>query len=528
VINIVKLECNRDGTYSVSFTVTNRTSDVVQHIYLHPPAGASITPGYFPVNLAPGATSAPLTVTIAGAKPGRFCFGISLHTEGMKTCCTFDYCIELPECEGSETSCANGICCSRAPRYDGTELVGQKVAAVTGDNQLVSKQSQNFVLTVFDMSGANGWGINGATPPAGNRPPAYTGPAGNEWNADHLGTVFGVAIDHRGNIYVTASAAYGSDIAGPAGPGGVYKIETGTGAIKKFAVLPNTADSSGRYPMLGNIAFDCARKQLFVTNMDDGRIYRLDMNGNVQSTFDHATQIVAAGNVPEPNDPPGVVRMGELLWGIEVHNNRVYYSVNSEDCGHKSSNPAIKNEIWSVGLKINGDFDANDRRLEVKMPDLPGADFSNLISDISFSRDGRMAVAERSMNSYTDPSAHSSRALEFECTREGWVLAPPFTAAPYKYNVGAALDGCAGTSTKPSNAAGGIDYDFDPNARYGFWATGDALQFSSLVIYGFMGFPLSGGTSATGPELALYTSGTQYKTQIGDIEISCPPDENPY
>jgi hypothetical protein len=37
-------------------------------------------------------------LSIKGAKPGRFCFRVSMHTEDMKDCCSVDVCIVLPEC----------------------------------------------------------------------------------------------------------------------------------------------------------------------------------------------------------------------------------------------------------------------------------------------------------------------------------------------------------------------------------------------------------------------------------------------
>jgi hypothetical protein len=514
-----KIKCNKDGSYSYTFTVTNKTPNFVQHIYLYAPAGSSITPSYFAVNLASGATSQPLTVTIAGAKPGKFCFRVSLHTEGMKTCCIFEQCIELPSC-GTPKACADGACCSRPPAYDGSVFTGQKLAAVTGKR--TAPNVADHVLTVFDMSGANTWGTNSSTPPPSNVPPKFNGPAGKEWTAARLGSVFGVDMDHFGNIYVTASVAFNADVQGPATWGGVYRIDTGTGAIQKFAQLPNTPDSGGRHAALGDIAFSCPHKELFVTNMDDGRIYRLDLAGTVLSTFDHATSAVTNNGNPEPGDSPGVAPLGERLWAVQFHDNRVYYSVWNEDCGHMDANRS--NEIWSVGLNVNGDFDAATRKLELAIPSMPGGIYSNPVSDIAFYRDGRMLVSERSMSDVSTPATHSSRVLEFSCVPEGWTQTPAVAGFPYRYNVGEGFSACAiATAARPSNAAGGIDYDFDPAATWSVWATGDALQFNSVpMLYGFQGFTLAGGSKTTSPLLAVYGQGN-FKTEIGDIEISCPP-----
>lgn len=93
------IECGKDGSYNYTFYVTNTTLDTIEHIYLYPPAGVTMTPKYFQGPIAPGATSGPMTVKITGAKPGtKICFDVSLHTAEMKTCCTFTQCIALPAC----------------------------------------------------------------------------------------------------------------------------------------------------------------------------------------------------------------------------------------------------------------------------------------------------------------------------------------------------------------------------------------------------------------------------------------------
>jgi len=68
--------------------------------------------------------------------------------------------------------------------------------------------------------------------------------------------------------------------------------------VSVFAQLPQTAHSFNQQACeqsvpiarntgasLGNIAYDPIHNQMFVSNFDDGKIYRLDMNGNVLSTF---------------------------------------------------------------------------------------------------------------------------------------------------------------------------------------------------------------------------------------------------
>lgn len=91
------IECNGDGTYTYVFSIVNTGPNTIEHIYLNPQAGSTMSQTYFPVSLKPGDTFTG-KVTIKGAKPGRYCFGISLHTAAMKDCCSGEHCLILPEC----------------------------------------------------------------------------------------------------------------------------------------------------------------------------------------------------------------------------------------------------------------------------------------------------------------------------------------------------------------------------------------------------------------------------------------------
>src|SRR6185503_2485434 len=127
----------------------------------------------------------------------------------------------------------------------------------------------------------------------------YSGP-NDSWNKDSLGTVFGLTLDKFGNIFVTHTSAYTPDAKAKvfgAAYGGVYRIDASTGKITTFCVLPNAFDASAvwpgeEYPGLGNISYDCRHEQFFVTDLEDGRIYRIKANGfngatgTVQDFFD--------------------------------------------------------------------------------------------------------------------------------------------------------------------------------------------------------------------------------------------------
>lgn len=114
-------ECDPRGEYRGTFTIVNTSPNVIKNIYLYPPAGVTMSQTYFAVTLAPGQSFTTPVITIKGAKPGRFCFRISMHTADMKDCCSIDVCIVLPECHiGSANVTANPSQASgwgRAPRH---------------------------------------------------------------------------------------------------------------------------------------------------------------------------------------------------------------------------------------------------------------------------------------------------------------------------------------------------------------------------------------------------------------------------
>ena len=77
---------------------------------------------------------------------------------------------------------------------------------------------------------------------------------------------------------------------------------------------------------IGNIAYDKWNNQLFITNFEDGKIYRFDMNGTLLSTFDPFSADATLGTFGGH---------GEALWGIAVHNEngvvKVFFSQWTED-----------------------------------------------------------------------------------------------------------------------------------------------------------------------------------------------------
>ena len=402
-------------------------------------------------------------------------------------------------------------CCAALPQIGGpwtNVAVGTRVSDPSGP--------WPYAVTIFNLN-------------AGPLPPddvnwasmtRYTGP-GVGWRTDSLGSVFGLTLDLYGNIFVAHTSCYYVDKIGQVfggGAGAIYRIDGVTGAINTFCKLPNQQDPGvgpgDSWPGLGNITYDCQHQQFFATDLEDGKIYRIKANGvngttgSVVDTFDP---------MQPDNGLPGWAPIGERLWGIQVHGNRVYYAVWAVDQNAGST----LNEIRSVGMTPAGAFAAGSDQHEIWLPLIPGYDYSFPVADISFSPQGRMLLGERGIYALTTPMPHYARALEYQCSGGCWL--PGNT-----YLLGVSYGW---------NAEGGVDYDAHPfNGASGaigrVWATSDAMHiigYNSQTddVYGYQGLrpnvPLGSTLNSKlidsdGPTVSFLD-----KSNMGDIEIpGCP------
>ena len=252
--------------------------------------------------------------------------------------------------------------------------------------------------------------------------------------AKDVGQVFGVALDDATppNIYLAATSLFGLNIVsrgrdglperrkkgGPGagwmkgqfgldlqgGPGAIYKVDGRTGVVTLFANV--TLDGVPNPGLgLGNLAYDSAHKQLFVSDLYTGMIHRFALDGrDLGPPYDHGvTARPTRGNVPaQPFDPRrrlniasdrfdsenpetwGFAPPPRRVWALAVHDGRLYYSARNEA-------PANGPQIWSVGIAQDGNF-AADPRWELDVPAEPGP---YAVSDIAFSQDGAMILAQR-------------------------------------------------------------------------------------------------------------------------------------
>ena len=368
--------------------------------------------------------------------------------------------------------------------------------------------------------------------------------------AKDVGQVFGVALDDANppNIYLGATSLFGLNLVsrdrsgvpqrrkkgGPGagwmaaqfgldlqgGPGAIYKVDGRTGAVSLFANVtldgvPNPATG------LGNLAYDAAHKQLFVSDLYSGMIHRFDLDGHELGRFDHGVTALAAAKLPtvafDPKNRPniaspsfdtenpdtwGFAPAARRVFALAVHDGRLYYSVLS---GPK---------IWSVGIKQDGSF-ADDPRWELDVPSQAGP---LAVTDIAFSQKGAMILAERArirasydFSAFTHPG--QPRVLRF------WLKGPNdppspsrWKLVPDEYAVGLPVD------YRNTNGGVALGYGYDDKGvlstgacESALWTTGQDLRNNPalqpgdpLLVNGLQGNPADMVRPANAPPKVSY------------------------
>jgi hypothetical protein len=430
---------------------------------------------------------------------------------------------------------AGNTCCGAKPPLQGVPNYATTYGTFTGQIAVATMRADlasGPSVVIWDLT-------NQATAPVGAawngvvNPPTsfYTHPA---WAKASIGDVFGLTLDKSGNIYVTTSTSYGTNVMGSSsvlpgtpGRGDIYRLDANNGTASRFvqsinnstyqSSSPNKLPNTG--PGLGNIHYSCVYDKFYVSNFEDGLIYRIDGNGNILSRWDHGHNLPTA-IPPSPalddtdllsgNSTPPFTQLGRRVWAVQDWSGRLYYSIWGEHGGGSGGVPNDPpNEIWSIGLTSTGDFTGSARR-EVLLAAFnpPTWDFSNPISDISFRSSGEMLLAGRTMGSNTSTGTNFAPLLEYTWNGSLWIQ-----AVPNKYKVGSYGGfGCS---------AGGCDYDEGPNGRV--WATGNAIGTStSSAISGLQGLPFSGGVVPNSILIDVDNDIIQGdKARSGDVEIPC-------
>ena len=405
--------------------------------------------------------------------------------------------------------------------------------------------------TVIDLAGTVGTAIDLRAPgfPADGRhwldePHLFSVTAGD------VGQVFGVTLDDANppNIYLTATSAFGlhrnadssgwmDGMWGPGGgPGTVYRLNASNDyqpEIFTDITLDGRANSGAG---LGNIAFDKAHHQLFVSDLETGMIHRVALaDGTELGSYDHGVTgrgsfVDAASGAsltlaPVAFDPATAAQVGDCpsgdfartpscwnfadfrrrVWGLDVRQEsaggpvRLYYAVwGSQGFGNPdwpTAGEDQQNSVWSVAIADDGSFDPSSVRREFFLPEffrspaeIARAGISNPVADIAFPRLGSqnvMLVAERGGVRNLGLSADNAFAYPDEARVLRYTLDAGGVWQPAgRYDVGFYDRKNEGPPYVRAGAAGGaafgMGYDasgqIDPTKANSFvWMTGDGL-----------------------------------------------------
>ena len=475
---------------------------------------------------------------LGSSGPGTLVQGGVTDLQGLSTYAPQIAPFPLKKGELVVTHCPSGAPSSPPSPFDPTViLVDQRYGGPTG---------QNWPANFF-------WNQNASSP-------------NSVWNYQNLGSVFGVTTDNASavNLFVSASTAYGDfgvntfgydpTTAQYGGGGEVYKLGgcdgtiyrwmvTGTGAVGTNTLYMDPTNTATP-PALGDVAFDARHQQFFISDFEDGKIYRvkdIGVKGVVLSVHD---PFLADDGVP------GFAPLGERVWALHPFfaspafpNGVLLFSVWLRDSGRQNTpwpaswgpTPASPNNtIWAWPMTASGSLSGSPYlwRILPHLDDSVRGDlgYSNPVSDIT-SAESIVFVAERTFY-YGD----YGRLADGNSAHRARVLATQFTPDHLdvfvdKYRVGdnPYVPGAVGYDLG-WNASGGVALE---TMRSRVYATGDALHYPHTIptpandyIYGLQGIPWFGNATLPAPILSKQSklidmdhdiSGAD-KSQIGDVD----------
>ena len=248
----------------------------------------------------------------------------------------------------TECVAVSDTCCEAPPHIQDSALAGWSSHVLVTTRQ--PSGTFPYSVEMYDLNSALPAGPENVNWAGISR---YEGPGGT-WNGDSLGTVFGLTLDDTAtSSSATRRATTATRSAGSSTPPRARSTASmprpASPGVRQPPELPRwRLPAPENMPGLGNITYDCSHKQFFVTNMEDGSIYRIKPVGVNGVTG--AVQQVFCPLGPD-NGLPGFAPLGERLWAVQIHGTRVFYSVWVEDVSIPG--PAA-NEIRSVGLDAAG------------------------------------------------------------------------------------------------------------------------------------------------------------------------------
>ena len=211
---------------------------------------------------------------------------------------------------------------------------------------------------------------------------------------------------------------FGLDLQG--GPGSIYKVDGRTGVVDPVRQChARRRAQSG--PGLGNLAYDAAHKQLFVSDLYTGMIHRFDLDGNELGRYDHGVAGLAAAKLaPVPFNPANRPNIASARFDSEKPDDLGLRAAGAPGLGpRRARGPALL-----LGGGRTADLVGRHRaRRQLRRRSAlgtrrPGASRPLPVSDIAFSHNGAMILAQRALiagaydySAFTRPASRACCAI---------------------------------------------------------------------------------------------------------------------
>ena len=353
------------------------------------------------------------------------------------------------------------------------------------------------------------------------------------WHIDSIGNVFGITMDYSGNIYAAASANYASQFfTEPAvlkygaigggendiqAAGTIYKMSGISGQASVFAVLPQQSktilhSSCEGYldmvrvtgPGLGNLTYSQSTQQFYATNLEDGRIYRINEDGVILDSYDPLSL---------DNGWAATVSLEEMIYGIDISpdGSQLFFG-NSFSSSGKFGGESSTAKVYSIDLNPDGSFIGaidnsampsgaswdnyvGDEILhhEVNAPTFSFIPSQLIISDLEFTPEGKLLVGCRAI---CQNNIHSS----YNHTGRTFVLSLSTSSGLYSNEDGIIYSGNPISLGQSNEAYGGVSSFIDEDGSI-IYATSSAdmlaeegphgIHLSNAGSYGSLNNPTS-------------------------------------
>ena len=317
----------------------------------------------------------------------------------------------------------------------------------------------------------------------------------SNWTVQTIGNIYYTEFDMVGNIYGTASKFTSKGALGEftvqqfgslGGSGTVYQFDAITGAPSVWATLPQEGntdvnDDSG----LGGISYDPKTNSMYVVNMFDNKIYKLNgTTGAIDSVY-YPDPVVLGTATATTSSGDAITNFQARPFGLDIFNGRLYYTV-------IDATGAGSLVVRSVALDSNGDMVVATDQEEINFVLPNPIDVNNtyqadpMVADIDFSRTGKMAVGTFSTGSTWEDGFSPSGRVEasyyafgstktlynhvagnhiFELSSGTWTRTAVTTVGQETF----------GSASPNGTSTGGLAWDLDPDNQGGdevLWMSG--------------------------------------------------------